>query len=255
MNKTTCIAIQQELDESSLGDDLAPDILEHLESCPVCSDFNLKQTKLRHLVGSLGTVSAPADFDFRLRARLASESQGTGFHFWSLGYSTLAAALAVVLLVGVSFVVFQLTRSRSNDGDQLSRENPREDNPSNTAQPSEALNKVESVKEVSPPEPSVMAKVTDPRNGVEKRSSQFSNRNKRALAVSDLSSEVAPSVRDAKSAANYEAVFPVQASQQSLRLSLFDARGNAKTISLPTVSFGSQRVVPTTTSVAQKGVW
>ena len=50
-------------------------------------------------------------------------------------------------------------------------------------------------------------------------------------------------------------VFPVDASQQSLKVSLFDGRGNPRTISLPTVTFGSQRVVPTATSFAPKGVW
>jgi len=52
-----------------------------------------------------------------------------------------------------------------------------------------------------------------------------------------------------------DTVIPVDASQQSLRVSLFDGRGNPRTISVPTVTFGSQRVVPQATSFAPKGVW
>jgi hypothetical protein len=76
----------------------------------------------------------------------------------------------------------------------------------------------------------------------------------RQVASADFSSQVAPTV-SADSSFETEQVFPIDASQQSLRVSLFDKKGNPKTISLPTVSFGSQRVVPTAASYAPKGVW
>ena len=47
---------------------------EHLRECAACREFHEQQTKLRQIVGSLGTVDAPADFDFRLRARLAADA-------------------------------------------------------------------------------------------------------------------------------------------------------------------------------------
>jgi hypothetical protein len=80
-------------------------------------------------------------------------------------------------------------------------------------------------------------------------------RTKRPTAVAEFSLDRAPVVRNSGTVEGSEAIFPVDASQQSLRVSLFDSRGNPRTISLPTVSFGSQRVVPTATSFAQKGVW
>jgi hypothetical protein len=50
------------------------------------------------------------------------------------------------------------------------------------------------------------------------------------------------------------AIFPIDASLESFKVSLDDGRGNARTISVPTITFGSQRVLPNTNQFAQKGV-
>ena len=73
MRKNNCEVIRQELDELMLDENSSAAVTEHLRECAACREFNEKQTKLRQIVGSLGTVSAPPDFDFRLRARLANE--------------------------------------------------------------------------------------------------------------------------------------------------------------------------------------
>jgi hypothetical protein len=255
MNKTTCSAIQRKLDESLLDDGLGSEISTHLAGCPDCSDFHLKETRLRQLVGSLGTVPAPADFDFRLRARLANEDSRADFQFWSLRYRTVAAALVVALIVGVSFVVFQMTGSNGTSVN-VSDGNPPKIIPAPQIAPqiNPQVNQVTKQKEQTTTG-SVVAKGYQSRSGFEKRGLPTNTRTKKALAVTELSSEGAQSVRDSESEPSSEAVFPVDASQRSLKMSLFDSRGNPKTISLPSVSFGSQRVVPTATSYAQKGVW
>ncbi len=51
------------------------------------------------------------------------------------------------------------------------------------------------------------------------------------------------------------AVFPIDASLQSFRVSLDDGQGNARTISVPTIRFGSQRMLPKGNQFAPKGVW
>jgi hypothetical protein len=251
MNKTTCSAIQRKLDELLLDDGLGSEISTHLAGCAKCSDFHLKGTRVRQLVGSLGSVQAPADFDFRLRARLANEVTGSTFHFWSNPYRTVAAALVVALLVGVSFVVFQMARSKSASVNVSSGGNPTK----STAAPQVTPQiRVEEHKQQTASE-STVAKGPQFRNVIQKRGLPSDSRIKRAMAVAELSSDRAPLVRDSNSEASPDAIFPVDASQRSLRMSLFDSRGNPKTISLPSVSFGSQRVVPTSTSYAQKGVW
>ena len=252
MNKTTCSAIQRKLDELLLDDGLGSEVSTHLAGCPECSDFHLKGTRLRQLVGSLGAVSAPADFDFRLRARLANEDTGSTFLFWSNRYRTVAAALVVALIVGVSFVVYQMVRSKSTSVNVTSSGTPGK----NIAAPqvTPQITRVEEQKPQTAGE-SMVAKAPQFKNVIHKRGLSSDSRPKRAMAVTELSSDRAPLVRDSKSEVSSEAIFPVDASQRSLRMSLFDSRGNPKTISLPSVSFGSQRVVPTNASYAQKGVW
>lgn len=250
MNKTTCSAIQRKLDELQLNNDPGSEVSTHLVTCPECRDFQLKGIRLRQLVGSLGTVAAPADFDFRLRARLANENTESAFHFSSLRSQTVAAALGFALLVGVSFAVFYATRSSGPRVDVVKKDNP----PKVITQDPGPKSTKEGLVEQASATPTVAAAIPQGRNVGQKQVVQVNNRNRRASAVADFSSESAPSIREYKSA-NSETIFPVDASQQKLRLSLFDSRGNSRTISLPSVSFGSQRVVPTNTSYAPKGVW
>jgi hypothetical protein len=79
---------------------------------------------------------------------------------------------------------------------------------------------------------------------------------KRTVSSIDFSSERANVVSNTRPAVNNAPVFPIEASSQSVKISLDDGRGNARTISFPTVSFGSQRVLPTTANqLAPKGEW
>src|ERR1043165_3190817 len=105
MRKNNCEVIRQELDELTLGETISVAAAEHLRECAECREFNEKQTRLRQIVGSLGTVSAPPDFDFRLRARLANDANGASFHFWPLARRGLAfVAVLLVFVVGAIVV-------------------------------------------------------------------------------------------------------------------------------------------------------
>src|ERR1043166_9268986 len=100
MRKNNCEVIRQELDELTLGETISVAAAEHLRECAECSEFNEKQTRLRQIVGGLGTVSAPPDFDFRLRARLANDANGAAaFHFWPAVRRGLAFAVVLFLFV------------------------------------------------------------------------------------------------------------------------------------------------------------
>src|SRR5215217_9052680 len=98
MRKNNCEVIRRELDELMPGAACSAAATEHLRECASCREFHGQQTKLRQIVGSLGTVEAPADFDFRLRARLA-QSNGSPV-YWTFARRGLAfAALAIVFVV------------------------------------------------------------------------------------------------------------------------------------------------------------
>jgi hypothetical protein len=240
MKDRQCELIRRELDELPLNEDLSAAAAEHLQSCAACREFRRQQTKLRQIVGSLGTVNAPPDFDFRLRARLAADSQPSGTRYWSFAVKGLATA-AILVVVGVGgAVVWQ-----------------RGHQPVTVAEGPGVH--TQEVGETPPPPPTAAPKVTpvvvfnnEPRH---KPQPPLVIKPKRTLTSADFSSEGANVVSNTRPALNKSTVFPIEASLQSVKVSLDDGRGNARTISFPPVSFGSQRVLTTANQFAPKGNW
>ena len=247
MKERQCEVIRRELDELTLGDEGSTAVTQHLRECGECREFHQKQTRLRQIVGSLGTVEAPPDFDFRLRARLANESSSAGFHLRAFQWSSAKGFAAVaILLVFVGGVVYVRTISNPPAGPV-------------------AVQGDEPVKPpVKPVEDKVVTPVQPPQAALNEVSDTTSRKNrgtervvrpqKRTPVSMDFSSERAETISNSS---RQSTIFPIDASQQSFTVSLDDGRGNARTISLPTISFGSQRVIPTTTAnqFTQKGVW
>jgi hypothetical protein len=248
MKRSNCTKIQSELDEMLLSEDCSAEVSLHLGECRECRDFHEKQLKLRQIVGSLGTVSAPADFDFRLRSRLARENSDSGFHLSSLvgfGQRTAVIATALTLIVAAVFVYRNFTNRNEAPQTVAGKEGPSNVRPIAVPEPRPSQSPVSPITgqelAVRPPQSP---------NPITKRTK---TRSKSAIVAQDFSSTGANVIRQTSTTS--ENIFPVDASQQSLKVSLFDRYGNPRTISLPTVSFGSQRVVPTTASFAPKGVW
>jgi hypothetical protein len=243
MNDKRCEVFRRELEELMLNDESSAGAAEHLQTCADCREFERQQTKLRQIVGSLDTVSAPADFDFRLRARLAADSQKAAFRNWSFAMKGLATAGLLLVFGAGIIVVWQRARQEQA---------PIANVPVPVSSPSMGvkyvLNNPAPTNEVAP----VVARNHTPARKIER---QPASRQKRALAVADFSSQRANVISNARSALNSDTVFPIEASLQSVRVSLDDGRGNARIISFPPVSFGSQRVPATGNQLAPKGVW
>jgi hypothetical protein len=251
MTKANCKEVRRELDEMMLSADYGVQVSTHLRECNDCRDFQEKQTRLRQIVGGLGTVSAPPDFDFRLRSRLANENASSGFplsSLFSFGQRSAAVAAVLVLLVALVVLVRYVGTRNSSTPTVAHRDEVKPDNLSpSQPKPSQEIVTPEKHQEVA-----VVPRVT---NKDIKRSSTVGNQRSRPNFAVEDSSGTGARVIGPLSASETEQVFPVDASSQSLKVSLFDGRGNAKTISVPSVSFGSQRVVPTSASYAPKGVW
>jgi len=249
MTTPECREIRRELDEVRVGARLSASTMQHLQGCAECQDFHQKETKLRQLVGSLGTVEAPADFDLQLRRRLASKGNGSAYRFplalWPVAWRALTVGVAAVLMFAAFMLGRNMLAPKLSDPKVTQATSPKEQTPA--APP--AIQKETSVKD---PEKIVAVEQSPRQRGPIRVAG---SKPRPPLVTRDLSSTPAPIFNSDQS---FEAApFTISASQQSLRLSLDDGSG-VRTISVPRVTFGSQRVLTSTNAsnqFAPKGVW
>jgi hypothetical protein len=254
MKDKRCEPVRRELEELMLNDNFSAATTEHLRTCFECREFQRQQTKLRQIVGSLGTVNAPADFDFRLRARLVADAEAPSFRFWSFTVKGLATA-AVLVVFGVGAVMVWQRMDDPAPAVAVTQ-------PSQVEQPAvrEDVGGLAGVTQssialpgVADNNPIVADNTTPPRK---LRRSRPANTPKRTVSTVDFSSERATVISNTHPLVDNATVFPIEASLQSVKVSLDDGRGNARTILLPTVSFGSPRVLTTTANqFNSKGEW
>jgi hypothetical protein len=244
MKDKRCGPVRRELEERMLNEDFSTATVEHLQTCADCREFQRQQMKLRQIVGGLGTVSAPADFDFRLRARLAAESQEPSFRFRTFAVKGLATA-AVLVVFGVGAVVVW---QRTHEPVPVVAEAP----PQVATPPG---GHEEQNREAAAVRHQATPAVAD--NTMRRRRSEraVAANGPTRVATIDSSSERAPHFNNTHPVVDTTTMFPIEASSQSVKVSLDDGRGNARTISFPTVSFGSQRVPTTANQLAPKGAW
>ena len=248
MRKNNCEEIRRELDELMLDEACSASAVEHLKRCPTCREFYETRTKLRQMVGNLGTVAAPPDFDFRLRARLANDSSSQDVHFWPLARKGLAfAAVLVVFLTGIIVV-------RNIVNQQTAREVA--DSKPVVPQPAPKLVAPVAPEKANTSSPLTAAvQVSTPVKNKTERLVATGPRVKRPLATVESASTGAQVISGSRIDSEATAVIPIDASLPSFKFSLDDGSGNARTISVPTIRFGSQRMLPNGHQFAQKGIW
>jgi hypothetical protein len=267
MNKTECRNVRRELEEAATGELLSTPVREHLSGCASCAKFGDEQQELRNMVASLGTVEAPADFDFKLRARLAASRSarrdvlsGNGFGIRSVAFATL------VLLLGFAVIMMNV-RSRSTESAPAAQANgSASESNSKTTQLDENKRSEAARQEVAGTTPTNPSNLTDVQTSPPGRQVTKGNgsslpqyavaRNGRVKAT-DLSATPAPVLRPTETAMG-SSVFPLGTSYQSLKVSVDDGRGSSRTISLPTVSFGSSRVLarnPAPVTASMRDSW
>ena len=227
MINKTCRETRREIDESELHQALSDSALVHLQSCTPCQVFRNERTRLRDLVGSLEPVSAPADFDFRLRARLAAQRQPSRQRLFSTcGFTAPATIAAAVLVMLVGSIVWLNQRTPSQVPITAKSEEPK--------RPEEKPVKTEPENGAKPVGRDIVAGTPRP------------NRKTSGLYIpktrprsTDFSESAAKSIRGSDDAGAVSLAAPVK----PLVVSMEDDRGATRTISLPPVSFGSQRLV------------
>jgi hypothetical protein len=106
-----CKQVREEIDTASRRN-LRGGVRSHLNDCPDCSRYSDETTSLIGLLGAQPRVEAPADFEFRLRARLAraqaAESDRPQGFLWKIRLETFswrqmgAAAATIAMVITVS---------------------------------------------------------------------------------------------------------------------------------------------------------
>jgi hypothetical protein len=232
MNGRVCREVRREIDQSELGQSLSANAASHMAACPACAEFQSERSRLRALVGALTPVVAPADFDMRLRARIARErgvpQQPFIFRFMT---STPGIVVAAALVLVVGTVVF------------LSQRRPQ----------SPSLASVPRKVDVPAPAP-VLANVDQPperpvpvnENQDKPKPSALIVRNTPRVTapptalpqVDDLSTRGAQTVRVTERPGEVSLFAPVK----PMVVTMYDEHGATKKIQLPPISFGSQRL-------------
>ncbi|HEX5084376.1 MAG TPA: hypothetical protein VFY40_20220, partial [Blastocatellia bacterium] len=116
-----CKQIREEIDTAPRYD-LRGAIRSHLNGCPDCRRYSDETASLLGLLGAQPRVEAPADFEFRLRARMARAQAATesdrqtflrkilsGKWPASFSWGQLAAA-AATLALALTFSTFNVKR-------------------------------------------------------------------------------------------------------------------------------------------------
>lgn len=256
-----CKNVCREIEEANYGDALTASTMAHLAGCGNCHRFYDERRKLRQLVASLEPVAAPADFDMRVRSRLASSQNGARasslFANLTFGWPTLALA-SLVLVIGVTLALKVLNSSGNNnvavqDESKSAVQSPKQEAPSPVG--NDVVTKAGS--RAGEPE---AGGIQRPKQSKKKSASVASLRNGRRLATQEFSSSATPVVKKEEALASIESspVFQIEASPQPLRLSLDYSSGVSRTISVPSLSFGSERVLTGNGSLVKsssKGSW
>ena len=275
MKTTDCRNIRREIDSTDLDQRLSSKSMEHVAACQSCREFLDQVSSLRRLVASLETVSAPADFDMRLRARLAGEKKpdSTWINFWRQAPGVPAIAFAFSLLLIVTAVVYLRPFGRQQVALKDAPVAPTTATTSvvtpNTAAPnSDSANETQASNSGTSGQNLLVTGSQRPasmagsgRSG--KAGGEVAAVTKGPGSTSREYSQLPAMIIKPTLEGNGTAEAPVvslSAPVQPVVVSMRDNHGATRTISLPPVSFGSQRLIqpgyqPAPLISSAKGVW
>ena len=269
MRVANCRIVRREIEEIDKGQRFSASVTEHLAGCGKCQRFNDERRKLRQMVAGLETVAAPPDFDLRVRSRLANERAGAGAGFLFSGFTfgiPSVAFAALALVVGGVFALrtwvapstnVAADKTETHETSKLSSQG--EQPPANEAVVrSKPDNRLLETAKVNSGE--TIRGDRQPRKRIHLRNAVASSRKGRPLATKEFSSMEAPVIKKEEAVASLESqVFPIEASSQPLRLSLDYSGGVSRTILVPALSFGSERVLAgdglSLVKNSRKGAW
>ncbi|HEY0004559.1 MAG TPA: hypothetical protein VGB17_07080 [Pyrinomonadaceae bacterium] len=275
MKSKLCRNIQREIEEAGPGQPLSQPALDHVEACRPCHLFLQEQLSLQNLIGSLETVSAPANFEFRLRARLATAESTRRRRLLSLqsapGTPAIAIAACFALLVAAAVFFKQIQPDHSSLAPQaqaLQTSPAVESRTQTAARNSEAHtsdNPEQALRQDQDDEAGPFAvhssTAVDHSRGRSNR--QARGEAERGLPSTTLAAVKRPSSIDfSGSSAPALTLMVVQgpATSEPLKVSLDDGRGATRTVSVQPVTFGSHELIERSNlsripAADTKGIW
>jgi hypothetical protein len=243
MRNMNCRNIRREIEAAGSARFLSKATVAHLEACPACETLSRQQSNLQAIVSSLGTVEAPKDFDYRLRARLAAEKRGASRSLMLGGLSfglRSAAVAAMLLLIGAAFIFVSFRNQPTNELANGGPAKPVNFTPTPDVTPVSNDLAAAEKDHVTPVEANLLPSKRV-QTGLGGRREVATRRNQNRMGSYDEAQTVAGSLTP-------DDAFPINTSNQSLRVSVDDRRGTKRTISLPSVSFGSQKTLSQSSS-------
>ena len=228
MKSFECRKTRREIDQLEFGAQPGERVKAHLATCAACREFRAERAELRELVSSIEPVVAPADFEMRLRARIAAEKSIKHQQpFFARLISTpalVAAALFVVVAGSVVWIAERQTPApvvtpktvATNDSAKAIPTNPLSSNVEGTQHPQAG--------------PDVIAQA-----GAGSRKNRGISR---LVRSQDFNLQSANSIRQSDADQAY-----VNAPSRPVVFSLEDERGATRKISLPPVTFGAQNLM------------
>ena len=252
MNTNECRSVRQEIDQSELGQRLSESSESHVIGCASCAAFRAERTRLRELVGSLQPVTAPADFDMRLRARIAREQdQLAQPSIFRVFMSTPAIAVAGLIVIVVGALVWMNQRAGQFAGQPPATTASNQPAPPKPATPSGASTQAGAKDNQTVP-PAETNKGRDLSIEDQKLASAARRNSTKTSSIasapqsSDFNTSRAPSFQMSDRAGEVSLTAPVK----PMVVTVYDEKGGSRKILLPPVSFGSQRLTDKTTPVS-----
>lgn len=267
-----CKAYLREIEDVAEGAEPYGATRAHAEVCRACGERLSAAESLRGLVRGLGKVEAPADFEFRLRARMAAaqaaKRRGPFGGLRSALRLVPVAAAACFLVVSASLYIWQSSRMTPNGRTRPAAE--------------ELASAAADAQERATPATSIKAASDSPGGGVNDRAysaapqlSLTAGRRQHAVArrlkvpaQRPAAGEAEPALRTTVASLSSAEVIrgratpiPLETAAAPLRLVLKDERGAERVVPVRSVSFGAQDLIVREGAGRQKvasddeGVW
>lgn len=248
-----CKAFRVEIEESDDAKPRSHEASVHLESCANCAAFGNEQLALKGMIESLEVVTAPADFDFRLRARLAAlKGEHRGHVSWNRYIPNtralaIAAVLVIVIIVGLVVRQAKLVRDADNERDRIVKSNPVDEpapsTPLAATSPSDKRPESAASSAVDFPN-TVMTQARRTGNTrIEKNTKDIHDESivsKDLGSTSTASTVLPPGIPDPMTLSSTMVAIPVRASMRPTTIMLKGGGTQPQSISLRPVTFGGQ---------------